>query len=83
MLRKAKVCAPDRLLLGSEAGLGPAAEMPERSQLSARTQSPFASVLPHGRFPRTRADILLSTTPPDAGQPQRAAAVGAARSDQP
>ena len=49
MLRKAKVCAPDRLLLGSEAGLNPAAEMPERSQLSARTQSPFASVLPHER----------------------------------
>jgi hypothetical protein len=45
MLRKAKVCALDRLLLGSEAGLDPAAEMSERSQLSARTESPFASVL--------------------------------------
>jgi len=41
----------DRLLLGrigGEAGRGPAAEMPERSQLSARTEFPFATVLPHG-----------------------------------
>ena len=77
MLRKAKVRAPDRLLLGSEAGLDPAAEMPERSQLSARTQPPFAPVL----LPRTRGYILLTTTPPDEGKPQRAAAVGAARTD--
>jgi len=65
MPRKAKVCAPYRLLLGSEAGLDPAAEMPERSQLSARTESPFASVLPS----ETREDILFTTTPPDADNP--------------
>ena len=79
MPRKAKVCAPYRLLLGSEAGLDPAAEMPERSQLSARTESPFASVLPS----ETRGDILFTTTPPDADNPHEAAAVGVARSDRP
>jgi len=70
-LREHNAMSLDRLLLGRfGTRRGPAAESRGRSQFSARTQPPFAPVLP----PRARGDILLTTTPPDGDKPRSAPA---------